>query len=89
MNNLTSNKLLPSFTINDEDLENDLDITKSNEMIVKLEHLKDFLSFITPNIVYDLGSTSFDNFLYYVNNVKDLSDSVRELRLPPESFLMG
>lgn len=89
MNNLTSNKLLPSFTINDEDLENDLDITKSNEMIVKLEHLKDFLSFITPNIVYDLGSTSFDNFLYYVNNVKDLSDSVRELRLPPESFFNG
>ncbi|RCK55422.1 Mediator of RNA polymerase II transcription subunit 13 [Candida viswanathii] len=86
MNNLTSSKLLPTFSINDDDLENDLDITKSNEMIVKLEYLREFLSFITPNIVFDLGATNFDNFDYYMSNVKDVSDGAKELRLPSETF---
>ena len=55
MNNLISSKLLPSFTISDDDLKNDLDITKSNEMIVKLGFLKEFLDFMSPNIIFDLG----------------------------------
>lgn len=72
MNNLISSKLLPSFTISDDDLENDLDITKSNEMIVKLGFLKEFLDFMSPNIIFDLGLMKNDESDYYINGVNDL-----------------
>ncbi|KAL6452516.1 SSN2 Mediator of RNA polymerase II transcription subunit 13 [Candida maltosa Xu316] len=86
MNNLTSTKLLPTFSINDDDTESDLDITKSNELIVKLDHLKEFLSFIAPNIVFDLGSNNFGELSYYFNNSAKIESS-KELKLPNKSFL--
>lgn len=73
MNNLISSKLLPSFTISDDALENDLDITKSNEMIVKLGFLKEFLDFMSPNIIFDLGLMTTDESDYYINGADDLS----------------
>ncbi|KAG7662714.1 SSN2 [[Candida] subhashii] len=92
MNNLTSKQLLPNFSINDDDLDNDLEITKSNEMIIKHEHLREFLNFLSPNIVYDFGlnnpNQSGMEFYFKGFNPKktDLSSNFVRYHAPPKFF---
>ncbi|EGW33517.1 uncharacterized protein SPAPADRAFT_55383 [Spathaspora passalidarum NRRL Y-27907] len=90
MNNLTTNKFLPNFSINDDDdMENDLEITKSNEMIIKLENLQEFLSFLSPNLVYDLGFSGFQSKLdYYLTRERKHQKPADFIKyqLPPDHF---
>ena len=55
LNNLMSDKLMPSLDINDVEKENDLELTKNNEMIVKSKNIEQLLKYLTANLVFDLG----------------------------------
>lgn len=68
LNNLISSALLPNFNV-DED-ENDLELVKRNEMIVRSGHLDEFLSFLGPNLIFDLGlNKSRSRMSYYSSEV--------------------
>lgn len=61
MNNLVNSSLVPYLSINEDyiDFDNDFDSSKSNEMIIKLVHINEFLLFLCPNLIFDLGLNSF------------------------------
>ncbi|KAG2735958.1 hypothetical protein G9P44_000048 [Scheffersomyces stipitis] len=96
LNNLISDQLLPSFTINDDDNDNDLEVMRNNEMFIKAKHLDEFLELIGPNLVFDLGFNQGRSKLsYYMdelvkskleeNKVK-LEDSTVDFVTPDETF---
>ena len=58
----------------DED-EDDYELSKKNEMSIKLEDLDELLNWLMPNIVFDLGLNSFK-----VNLIVDLPRKLEELQ---------
>ncbi|KAG5416926.1 SSN2 [Candida metapsilosis] len=64
INNLVSERLIPTFSMTEEEGDNDLETATNGELIVKLRHLKELLYFVSSNIVFDLGATSkmYDKF---------------------------
>ena len=65
LNNLISSVLLPNFDINEDENTDDL-ATKSNEMMLKFEHIDELLNYLVPNLIFDLGlnkiKSKFNNF---------------------------
>ncbi|KAK6454607.1 mediator of RNA polymerase II transcription subunit 13 [Scheffersomyces xylosifermentans] len=96
LNNLISNQLLPSFNINDDENDNDLEITKNNEMIIKIDHLDEFLDLVGPNLVFDMGLNKYkSNLTYYMDSsvkrkieeiVSPFEDNIIDYRSPSNKF---
>ncbi|ABN64267.2 component of DNA-directed RNA polymerase II holoenzyme [Scheffersomyces stipitis CBS 6054] len=85
LNNLISDQLLPSFTINDDDNDNDLEVMRNNEMFIKAKHLDEFLELIGPNLVFDLGFNQGRSKLsYYMDEL--VKSKLEENKVFPNSY---
>lgn len=88
MNNLVSERLIPTFSMTEDEGDNDLETANKDELIVKLGHLKELLNFISSNIVFDLGATSKMYSKFGLEIEKDLiCSNVVEYQTPNNEFL--
>lgn len=90
MNNLISDRVIPTFSMTEDEGDNDLETTNSDELIVKLRHLKELLHFISKSIVFDLGTTSkmYSQLKSEYNEDFSLTESnAIEYQTPKFSFL--
>ncbi|KAI5953805.1 SSN2 [Candida margitis] len=90
MNNLVSERLIPAFSMTEDEGDNDLETTNNDEMIVKLRHLKELLNFVSSNVVFDLGATLnlYSRFIpEYGRDLHLLESNAIEYQTPTENLL--
>lgn len=67
LNNISGSMSLstvPSdFNMDVDEEENDFEINKNNELMVKINHLDELLKWLGLNLIFDLGLNKFENYL--------------------------
>lgn len=53
--------IAPGFNMDVDEEEDDFETCKNGELSVKLKYLDEFLKWLTPNLVFDLGLQNFEN----------------------------